>query len=206
MLSVLQNTSVKLALTPQPRVIGEPIFVQPSSNLVVKVEGVIQHHGKKPSVYRSIESVQLTLSSQPMPTRPNDVKWFLKGGSKIRLQRLQLPDGTLMKTGVFRAGLSAKSLPTELYDDKPGESKTGGDRSSVGTVSCACKGFLFQRFETDRSFVDFVVETAFSVPEENSGGNQEVANEILELAGENQGEAFEHLFLCYSEPAGISQS
>uniref|UniRef100_A0A8D8HB25 Integrator complex subunit 7 n=3 Tax=Culex pipiens TaxID=7175 RepID=A0A8D8HB25_CULPI len=73
---VLQNTSVKLALTPQPRVIGEPIFVQPSSNLVVKVEGVIQHHGKKPSVYRSIESVQLTLSSQPMPTRPNDVKIY----------------------------------------------------------------------------------------------------------------------------------
>uniref|UniRef100_A0A8D8CNL6 (northern house mosquito) hypothetical protein n=1 Tax=Culex pipiens TaxID=7175 RepID=A0A8D8CNL6_CULPI len=66
-----------------------------------------------------------------------------------------------MKTGVFRAGLSAKSLPTELYDDEPGESKTDGDRSSVGTVSCACEGFLFQRFETDRSFVDFVVETPF---------------------------------------------
>uniref|UniRef100_A0A1Q3G3H8 Integrator complex subunit 7 n=1 Tax=Culex tarsalis TaxID=7177 RepID=A0A1Q3G3H8_CULTA len=73
---ILQNTSVKLALSPQPRVIGEPIFVQPSSNLVVKVEGVIQHHGKKPSIYRSIESVQLTLSSQPMPSRPNDSKVY----------------------------------------------------------------------------------------------------------------------------------
>lgn len=38
---VLQNTSVKLALTPQPRISGEPIFVQPNSNLVVKVEGKI---------------------------------------------------------------------------------------------------------------------------------------------------------------------
>lgn len=36
---ILQNTSVKLALSPQPRVIGEPIFVQPNSNLVVRVEG-----------------------------------------------------------------------------------------------------------------------------------------------------------------------
>uniref|UniRef100_A0A8D8CPT9 (northern house mosquito) hypothetical protein n=1 Tax=Culex pipiens TaxID=7175 RepID=A0A8D8CPT9_CULPI len=115
-----------------------------------------------------------------------------------RVVLMQLPNGTLMKTGVFRAGLSAKSLPTELYDDEPGESKTDGDRSSVGTVSCACEGFLFQRFETDRSFVDFVVETPFQCgslqkgltrighgierPEENSGGNQKVANEILELA------------------------
>lgn len=73
---ILQNTSVKLALTPQPRVIGEPIFVQPSSNLVVKIEGVIQHHGKKPSIFRSIQSVQLTLSSQPMTSRPSDIKVY----------------------------------------------------------------------------------------------------------------------------------
>lgn len=71
---VLQNTSVKLALTPQPRISGEPIFVQPNSNLVVKVEGVIQHYGKKPSLFRSIDSIQLTLSSQLMTVRINDVK------------------------------------------------------------------------------------------------------------------------------------
>uniref|UniRef100_A0A182SHY3 Integrator complex subunit 7 n=1 Tax=Anopheles maculatus TaxID=74869 RepID=A0A182SHY3_9DIPT len=41
---VLQNTSVKLALTPQSRVPGEPVLVQPNSHLVVKVEGVIQHY------------------------------------------------------------------------------------------------------------------------------------------------------------------
>ncbi|KAL1396517.1 hypothetical protein pipiens_010470 [Culex pipiens pipiens] len=46
--------------------------------------------------------------------------------------------------------LAAKSLLTELYHDEPAEGKTGGDRSAVGTVSCAFEGFLFQRFETGR--------------------------------------------------------
>ncbi|XP_055616005.1 integrator complex subunit 7 isoform X3 [Toxorhynchites rutilus septentrionalis] len=71
---VLQNTSVKLALTPQPRIAGEPILVPPNSNLVVKVEGVIQHYGKKPSLFRSIESVQITLSTQYVTARMNDIK------------------------------------------------------------------------------------------------------------------------------------
>uniref|UniRef100_A0A182YD83 Integrator complex subunit 7 n=1 Tax=Anopheles stephensi TaxID=30069 RepID=A0A182YD83_ANOST len=71
---VLQNTSVKLALTPQSRAPGEPVFVQPNSHLVVKVEGVIQHYGRTPSLFRAINSVQLTLNSTLMTSRPNDVK------------------------------------------------------------------------------------------------------------------------------------
>ncbi|XP_058067155.1 integrator complex subunit 7 [Anopheles bellator] len=71
---VLQNTSVKLALTPQPRATGEPVFVQPNSHLVVKVEGVIQHYGRTPSLFRAINSVQLTLNSSLITARPNDVK------------------------------------------------------------------------------------------------------------------------------------
>uniref|UniRef100_A0AAG5DHT6 Integrator complex subunit 7 n=1 Tax=Anopheles atroparvus TaxID=41427 RepID=A0AAG5DHT6_ANOAO len=71
---VLQNTSVKLALTPQPRATGEPVFVQPNSHLVVKVEGVIQHYGRTPSLFRAINSIQLTLNSTLMTSRPNDVK------------------------------------------------------------------------------------------------------------------------------------
>lgn len=71
---VLQNTSIKLSISPQPRVAGDPVVVQPASNLVVKVEGVIQHYGKTPSLYRSIDSVQLTLTSQLTSPKNNDFK------------------------------------------------------------------------------------------------------------------------------------
>uniref|UniRef100_A0A1B6DJT3 Integrator complex subunit 7 n=1 Tax=Clastoptera arizonana TaxID=38151 RepID=A0A1B6DJT3_9HEMI len=66
---VLQSTSVKLAISPQPRVNGEWINVQSGSQLAVKVEGVIQH-GARPGLFRSVSGVVLTLSSQ-LTSRPN---------------------------------------------------------------------------------------------------------------------------------------
>lgn len=71
---VLQNTSIKLSISPQPRVPGDPVVVQPGSSLVVKVEGVIQHYAKTPSLYRSVDSVQLTLTSQLISPKTNDFK------------------------------------------------------------------------------------------------------------------------------------
>lgn len=71
---VLQNTTIKLSISPQPRVAGDPVIVQPNSSLVVKVEGVIQHFGKTPSFYRSVDSVQLTLTSQLISPKPTDFK------------------------------------------------------------------------------------------------------------------------------------
>ncbi|KAL1397793.1 hypothetical protein pipiens_002476 [Culex pipiens pipiens] len=72
--------------------------------------------------------------------------------------------------------LATKSLPTELYHDEPAEGKTGGDRSTVGTVSCAFEGFLFQRFETGRFFTaqaPIVPETVAVAP--NSGGGSRLS-------------------------------
>lgn len=71
---VLQSTSIKLSISPQPRVAGDPVIVQPGSSLVVKVEGVIQHYGKSPSLYRSVDSIQLTLTSQLISPKSNDFK------------------------------------------------------------------------------------------------------------------------------------
>lgn len=71
---VLQNTSIKLSISPQPRVSGDPVTVQPGSSLVIKVEGVIQHYGKSPSLFRSIDSIQLTLTSQLISTKSTDFK------------------------------------------------------------------------------------------------------------------------------------
>lgn len=71
---VLQNTSIKLSISPQPRTAGDPVIVQPGSSLVVKVEGVIQHYGKKPSLFRSVDAIQLTLTSQLMTPKSNEFK------------------------------------------------------------------------------------------------------------------------------------
>jgi integrator complex subunit 7 len=71
---VQQNTSIKLSMSPYQRVAGEAILVPNGHNLVVKVEGVIQNAGAKPCLYRSIDSVQLTLTSQLLTPRPVDVK------------------------------------------------------------------------------------------------------------------------------------
>jgi len=54
---------LQLAISPQPRVLGESISVQSGSQLAVKVEGVIQH-GKRPGLFRCVSGVVVTVSSQ----------------------------------------------------------------------------------------------------------------------------------------------
>lgn len=58
----LQSTSIKLALSPSPRNPAEPIVVQSSQQLALKVEGVVQH-GARPGLFRRIQSVCLNVSS-----------------------------------------------------------------------------------------------------------------------------------------------
>lgn len=80
---VLQSTSVKLAISPQPRVLGEFISVQAGSQLAVKVEGVIQH-GMEPGLFRRIEEVVITVTSQLQTnTKNKDVE------PKVRLPKFK---------------------------------------------------------------------------------------------------------------------
>ncbi|XP_063608036.1 integrator complex subunit 7-like [Penaeus indicus] len=71
----LQKTTITLALLPQPRTPGDPISVQTSSQLAVKVEGVIGH-GRRPGLFRSVRSVTLTVNSviQNRPQHTMDLK------------------------------------------------------------------------------------------------------------------------------------
>lgn len=85
---LMQNTSIKLSISPQPRTAGDPVVVQPGSSLVVKVEGVIQHNSKTPSMYRSVESVQLTLTSQLTTPKSNE---FKSPGDTITLTQIVKP-------------------------------------------------------------------------------------------------------------------
>lgn len=67
---VLQSTSVKLAVSPQPRVSGEWLTVVNGSQLTIKVEGVIQH-GRIPSLFRSIQNISITVTSQLTSRNPS---------------------------------------------------------------------------------------------------------------------------------------
>lgn len=69
---VLQSTAIKLSVLPQPRTPGEAVSVNPNTNLVVKVEGVIQHGMKDRHRWRNIESVQLNLSSHLLQKANNE--------------------------------------------------------------------------------------------------------------------------------------
>lgn len=103
---VLQTTSIKLSVSPQPRVPGDPVVVQPGSSLVVKIEGVIQHHSSnttKASLFRTIESVQLTLTSQLISPKANDFK--ANNGDSITLTQTVKPHRDFL-SGSFLVPLS----------------------------------------------------------------------------------------------------
>ncbi|XP_050544751.1 integrator complex subunit 7 isoform X2 [Daktulosphaira vitifoliae] len=67
----LQSTTITLAVSPQPRVNGEPITVNIGSNFVVKVEGVVQHGTK--TKFRKVDGIQLTVMSQ-LVTRNHETR------------------------------------------------------------------------------------------------------------------------------------
>lgn len=58
----LQSTSIKLAISPQPKVSGDPIYILNTAHLAIKVEGVVQH-GTQPGLYRKVSKVTLFVSS-----------------------------------------------------------------------------------------------------------------------------------------------
>lgn len=65
----LQATSVKLSVSPQPRVLGEPVSVPQGSQLALKVEGVLRH-GRRASLFRSVAAVCISISTTP-PSKIN---------------------------------------------------------------------------------------------------------------------------------------
>lgn len=67
---VLQSTNLKLAISPQPRVMGEFISVQSGSQLAVKVEGIVQH-GQHPGLFRQVEGILVTVTSQLQASTKN---------------------------------------------------------------------------------------------------------------------------------------
>ena len=68
----LQQTKLKLAITPQPRAAGEPVTVDTSQYMAVTVEGVIQRSGGAGGHPTEVAGVlvQLNCSMQRSLSRP----------------------------------------------------------------------------------------------------------------------------------------
>ncbi|KAF5295112.1 hypothetical protein FQA39_LY13263 [Lamprigera yunnana] len=75
---ILQSTTLKLAISPQPRVLGEFISVQSGSQLAVKVEGIVQH-GQRPGLFRQINGILVSVTSQLQLNNKNKDSLDLKG-------------------------------------------------------------------------------------------------------------------------------
>uniref|UniRef100_W5NHT9 Integrator complex subunit 7 n=1 Tax=Lepisosteus oculatus TaxID=7918 RepID=W5NHT9_LEPOC len=84
----LQSTSIKLALSPSPRSLSEPITVQNSQQLTLKVEGVVQH-GSSPGLFRKIQSVCLNVSSTLQSKTGQDYKIPLDNMTNEMEQRVE---------------------------------------------------------------------------------------------------------------------
>lgn len=69
----LQSTSVKLSVSPQPRVFGEPVCVPQGCQLALKIEGVLRH-GKSGSLFRSVDAVCISITTTPPSKINNDQK------------------------------------------------------------------------------------------------------------------------------------
>ncbi|EFN86907.1 Integrator complex subunit 7 [Harpegnathos saltator] len=82
----LQATSVKLSVSPQPRVLGEPVSVPQGSQLALKVEGVLRH-GRRASLFRSVAAVCISISTTP----PSKINVDQKDSNMNELQQTVIP-------------------------------------------------------------------------------------------------------------------
>eukprot|EP00090_Calanus_glacialis_P010805 TRINITY_DN19273_c0_g1_i1.p1 TRINITY_DN19273_c0_g1~~TRINITY_DN19273_c0_g1_i1.p1 ORF type:complete len:960 (-),score=369.63 TRINITY_DN19273_c0_g1_i1:206-3085(-) len=70
----LQQTKLKLAITPQPRAAGEPVAVNTSQYMAVKVEGVIQRAGGVRGHPREVAGVVVQLNCSMQKAQEKSVK------------------------------------------------------------------------------------------------------------------------------------
>ncbi|KAL0116673.1 hypothetical protein PUN28_009950 [Cardiocondyla obscurior] len=82
----LQTTSIKLSVSPQPRVLGEPVSVPQGSQLALKVEGVLRH-GRRASLFRSVAAVCISISTTP----PSKINSDQKDSNANELQQTVTP-------------------------------------------------------------------------------------------------------------------
>uniref|UniRef100_A0A673BH04 Integrator complex subunit 7 n=1 Tax=Sphaeramia orbicularis TaxID=375764 RepID=A0A673BH04_9TELE len=123
----LQSTSIKLALSPSPRTPSEPIPVQNSQQLTLKVEGVVQH-GSTPGLFRKIQSVCLNVTSVLQSKTGPDFKIALDAKTNEIEQRVE-PHNDYFSTQFLLnfsiLGTHTVTVEASVVDESGTEWKTG---------------------------------------------------------------------------------
>ncbi|MEQ2226907.1 Integrator complex subunit 7 [Ilyodon furcidens] len=123
----LQSTSIKLALSPSPRTPSEPIPVQNSQQLTLKVEGVVQH-GSTPGLFRKIQSVCLNVTSVLQSKTGPDYKIPLDSKTNEIEQRVE-PHNDFFSTQFLLnfsiLGTHVVTVEASVVDESGIEWKTG---------------------------------------------------------------------------------
>ncbi|XP_015928651.1 integrator complex subunit 7 [Parasteatoda tepidariorum] len=126
----LQSTSIKLAISPQPKTTGEPIIIQHTSQLSIKVEGVVQH-GSRPGLYRKVDKILITVVSQQNRPPSQDPKTFPEPNivPTTTLSQNVTPHYDYFHAqfllGFPIAGLHSITIEAAVIDDKESLWKTG---------------------------------------------------------------------------------
>ncbi|KAH9499613.1 Integrator complex subunit 7 [Bulinus truncatus] len=83
----LQNTVVKLAVSPQRSANQEPILLRADTHLSFKVEGVVQR-GERPDLYRKVSSVVISVNTS-LVSRSNITSSNIKGNETVSINLSQ---------------------------------------------------------------------------------------------------------------------
>ncbi|KAB0802821.1 hypothetical protein PPYR_05007 [Photinus pyralis] len=131
---VLQSTTLKLAISPQPRVLGEFISVQSGSQLAVKVEGIVQH-GQRPGLFRQVKGILVTVTSQLQLNNKNKDSLDLKGVDvNLTLTQTVIPHKDFFTAQFLlafpRGGQYVLTIEASVLDEHSNIWKTG-PRSSL---------------------------------------------------------------------------
>lgn len=125
----LQSTSIKLAISPQPKNATEPIIIQNTSQLAIKVEGVVQH-GTRPGLFRKVDKILITVTSQQCKTA-QEMKAFpdVNNNPCTTLSQSVAPHYDYFHAqfllGFQIAGLHTITVEAAVVDDKESLWKTG---------------------------------------------------------------------------------
>jgi integrator complex subunit 7 len=129
----LQTTTLKLAVTPQPRAGGEPLTVSSSQQLAIKVEGVITSAALS-STPRAVKAIHLSLQSSLVSAAKNataapNEKPLSDAGTVQHLEQRAVPHNDFFTAQFLvtfpTAGAHQVVIETQLVDDEERFWKSG---------------------------------------------------------------------------------
>lgn len=125
----IQDTCIKLAISPQPKSAGDLIIISNTSSLALRVEGVVVHNNTLPSI-RKINKVLLNVVGSAISKQVNNEQMTAKPGSdSVNLHSVVFPHNDYFQAQFLLSlpltGLYSITVETCIIDDNEAQWKTG---------------------------------------------------------------------------------